>query len=175
MSNPERKEIPDEVLMDEFVKTLKSDTFDILMMRHYPGACAFARNRLIDKDAAYDAVQEAFITVVRNRERYDASRSFSSWFYAILRNICIDMHRARARYNHKINNWSMSVQSHNETRNGGYAGGLLETLPDLDREMLTLKLVNGLSFPEIADSYGCSVDAVKKRCQRALKRLKNSN
>jgi len=172
MRNPDRTEVSDEALMSEFVKTLENDAFDTLMMRHYSGACAFARNRLQDKESADDAVQEAFISVVRNRERYDAARSFSSWFYAILRNVCIDLYRKRTRYDDKICNLTQAVQSRVESRSCDCAGELLEFLSAEDREMMVLRLVEGLSFAEIAELYGCSIDAAKKRCQRTLKRLR---
>jgi RNA polymerase sigma-70 factor (ECF subfamily) len=48
----------------------------------------------------------------------------------------------------------------------------LERLPDEDRELLTLRHLEGLSFPEVARRMGRSVDSVKKRWPRALVRLR---
>ncbi|MDD4869887.1 MAG: sigma-70 family RNA polymerase sigma factor [Kiritimatiellae bacterium] len=160
--------------MAEFVKSLDNSVFDTLVKRHYKGACTFAGNRLSNKESAYDAVQEAFISVVRNRKLYNTSRSFSSWFYTILCNICIDLYRKQTRYDKKIHNWTETIQLPDEPVNHDYVRDLLDQVSAQDKEILILRLVEELSFAEIADFYGCSVDAAKKRCQRALKRLRQN-
>lgn len=172
MSCPDKKDVSDEVLMAEFVKTLDDNAFDILMSRHYDGAWAFAQNRLPDRESARDAVQEAFIRVVRNRKRYNTSRPFSPWFYTLLRNICADLYRKQTRYNQKIRDWAETMQTPDEPRNCDCAHELLDRLSASDKEVLILRLIEGLSFAEIADFYGCSMEAAKKRAQRALKRLR---
>ncbi|MDX6514071.1 MAG: hypothetical protein QOE36_3575, partial [Gaiellaceae bacterium] len=51
-------------------------------------------------------------------------------------------------------------------------GRALRTLPAAQRDVVVLKLINGLSFREIAERLGASEAACKMRLSRALERLR---
>ena len=58
---------------------------------------AIAFRRLGDRGLAEDALQETFLRAWRNADHFDARRgSVRTWLYAIMRNLLIDMARARA-------------------------------------------------------------------------------
>jgi RNA polymerase sigma-70 factor, ECF subfamily len=58
----------------------------------------FARRALGDRGQAEDAVQETFVRAWRASDRYDPSRaSQRTWLFAILRNVVVDLLRARRR------------------------------------------------------------------------------
>ena len=92
MHNPDTT---DEVLMGLFRDQFDQSAFDALLARHHSRALLVAQRVLNDRASAEDAVQEAFIRVVRSRQDFDAARSFAGWFYTILRNICTDILRRR--------------------------------------------------------------------------------
>jgi RNA polymerase sigma-70 factor (ECF subfamily) len=59
---------------------------------------AFAARRLGSDASAEDAVQETMLRAWKNAARFDPSRgSLRGWLYAILRNLLVDLARARAR------------------------------------------------------------------------------
>jgi DNA-directed RNA polymerase specialized sigma24 family protein len=49
---------------------------------------------------------------------------------------------------------------------------MMRALPPLERDVLVLRIVEGLSFAEIAAAVGISEEAAKKRSQRGLQRLR---
>ena len=58
---------------------------------------AFALRRVGDRGLAEDALQETFLRAWRKADQFDATRgSVRRWLYAIMRNLLIDMARARA-------------------------------------------------------------------------------
>ena len=161
--------------MGRFRECFDEAAFDDLVSRHCRVAFAFARCLLRDDTAAEDAVQAAFIRVVRRRHRYDPSRPFTPWFRRILRNICLDAARREARHVRRLAEFAeAAVVDARPTSDHGEWLTLLGALAPEDRELLALRFVQGLSFSEIADSLACSVEAAKKRGQRALARLRQA-
>ena len=89
-----------EALMARFQARLDASAFERIVSRFLSPALAAAGQILSDAALAEDAVQETFLRLVRGREAYVATKPLASWFYAILRNVCTDMLRRRARQAH---------------------------------------------------------------------------
>jgi len=85
---PEKHETSAEGLMARFQDQGDGEAFEQIVWRFLPPALAAAQEILSDHALAEDAVQEAFLRVIRGRDRYLPSKPFSSWFYTILRNLC---------------------------------------------------------------------------------------
>jgi len=56
-------------------------------------AAAYARSILRDRDRAQDAVQQAALQGLEKIRTFDETRAFKGWWFAILRNCCIDLWR----------------------------------------------------------------------------------
>lgn len=161
----------DEALMARFREAFDEEALDQLVGRHHARACRVATALLGDADTAEDAVQEAFIRVVRQRDRYMLGQRFSPWFYTILRNLCRDHHRWRSRHERKIELLSLQREPSSQEPSRGVLE-LLQLLTPPEREILSLRFVEGMPFREIARLLGCTEEAAKKRGQRAIKRLR---
>jgi RNA polymerase sigma-70 factor (ECF subfamily) len=166
-------QLSDEALMLLFRDTLEDAVFDVLMDRYYGRALTIAESRIFDRSLAQDAVQEAFIHVVRQRKKYDG-RSFSTWFYTILRNVCTDFIRKEMRHKRKMDELAAEPEKQPAAAEQGDFDALIAMLPGADRELLVYRFVQGLSFQEIAELMDCSEDAAKKRSQRALQKLRGT-
>jgi RNA polymerase sigma-70 factor (ECF subfamily) len=166
-------QLSDEALMLLFRDTLEDALFDTLMDRYYGRALTIAQSRIFDRSLAQDAVQETFIRLVCERKKYDG-RSFSIWFYTILRNICTDFIRKEMRHKRKMDGFSAEPEKPLQTTEQGDFDALIRPLPPADRELLVYRFVQGLSFQEIAVLMDCTEDATKKRSQRALQKLRET-
>ena len=164
----------DEALMRSFRDTLDEAFFTELMNRHYGSAIHVAETRLFDSENAIDAVQEAFVRIVRKRKKYDGRR-FAPWFYAILRNICTDIIRKEMRRKKKHDAFQIEEPEDAPTARPEEFDALIASLPPRDREAITLRYTADLSFAEIAEALDCSEAAAKKRVQRALQRLRENH
>jgi len=180
-------------LMARFQGRLDADAFEQIFSSYMSHALAVARQILSDHALAEDAVQESFLKVIRKRQQYIPGSPFSCWFYAIVRNVCVDMLRKQARHKNAVEEISARNITHHswhglparETRprwpchttdDGGWAKDdgwtdLLGVLTSRERDVLMLRIVHGLGFRDIAAALGISEEAAKKRAQRALRRL----
>lgn len=67
--------------------------FDLLVSRYQQRAWRLARSILRDGEEARDISQEAFIRLYQSAGRFDGRSKFSTWFYRILVNLCLDRQR----------------------------------------------------------------------------------
>jgi RNA polymerase sigma-70 factor (ECF subfamily) len=161
-----------EGLMRRFKIALDQTAFEQLVRDYAPGAAAVASQMLGDRALAEDAVQETFVRIIKKRDRYVTSYPFSSWFYAILRNVCIDMCRKRRRNQKLARQMICEVADHTLGKPHSDAAALLDLLGPAERSVLELRVVHSMSFKEIAAALDISEEAAKKRAQRGLRKLR---
>ena len=170
---PYEHDTTNESLMARYQKRLDAEAFDEIVSRFLTPALAVAREVLADAALAEDAVQEAFLRIVRRYRQYDSSRPFSSWFYTILRNVCTDMLRHRARQAKVIQLAAYAkADAEQPSLDSLDSLDLLRKLPRESRTVLTLRIVHDLPFRDVAAALGISEEAAKKRAQRALRALR---
>jgi RNA polymerase sigma-70 factor (ECF subfamily) len=164
--------ISHETLMVRFQSRLDACAFDGIVSAYMRPAVRVARQILSDHNLAEDAVQESFLRVIRKRHQYVPGSHFSSWFYAIVRNVCTDMLRKRAREKKRITEAAFEREHENKRVDLPKIPELLSLLSRDDRDVLVLRIVHGLGFRDVGAALGISEEAAKKRAQRALKRLR---
>jgi len=165
----------DEILMMSYRENKDFRLFNELIGRYAKPALSIARSYMTDEAGAEDALQEAFIRIMNKCDQFRANQPFAPWFYRILRNICIDMIRRRKM--HAV----LAMRYVNETESSSGDRSLADATPyralvgklsSREREVVLLKIAQDLSFEEIAQIVGCSVEAAKKRSQRGIARLR---
>lgn len=126
-----------------------------------------------DRFLAEDVVQETFLRVQQNVKSYQFRNSEREWIMTIAHNIAIDILRKRKK---EIAQEEITgqkeipdavIDSDNDT---GFLQ-LIEPLNELDRQIVSLHLISGLKHREIAHILNMSVSSVKKRYERAIKRI----
>src|ERR687890_2446275 len=69
--------------------------FEVLYDRHHAGVLSYCRHMLGSRDEAEDAVQQAFVSAHGDIVASDKPIRFKAWIYAIARNRCLSILRAR--------------------------------------------------------------------------------
>jgi RNA polymerase sigma factor (sigma-70 family) len=151
------------------------------------GTVAYRLALRIVRDAALaeDVVQEGFLTVWRQAERFDGSRgSTSTWILTLVHRRAVDLVRRQARFNalpdqlEAMAPQSASAESTDddvalrEARRKVQAA--LATLSRAEREVLELAYWGGLTQSEIATALGIPSGTVKSRTFTALARLREA-
>ncbi len=146
---------------------------------HGPELYRFAVRSLGDRGLAEEAVQETFVRAWRAADRFDdALGSLRTWLFAIVRNVVIDLSRAR------------SVRPGLSGSDGGLADGpfveeafdrvltawqveeALRMLSEEHRAALVEVHYKGRAYSEVAFALGVPVGTVKSRVYYALKAMR---
>jgi RNA polymerase sigma-70 factor (ECF subfamily) len=159
-------------LMTVFQQTLDENVFEKLVVQITPSAMSVAQSILKKRALAEEAVQEAFYRVIRNYEKYDPSKTFASWFFMILRNICLDILRKDRRGKEVLKESAVLRQFHHSDKNDMDFRLIMDKLEEKYRSVLILRIAHSMSFSEIAAAMDISEEAAKKRAQRGLASLR---
>ncbi|MFT4703889.1 MAG: RNA polymerase sigma-70 factor (ECF subfamily), partial [Bradymonadia bacterium] len=73
------------------------DAFAVLMDRYQRKVFGLCYGMVRNHDDAMDMVQETFVKVYKNLERFEGNSSFYTWTYRIASNVCIDFLRKQKR------------------------------------------------------------------------------
>ena len=116
-----------------------------------------------------DMVQDVFLLALRRLQSLRDEKAFGGWLAMIARNQAIDYHRKAPKITELKENMLQEKPPEPE------ALAVLDTirgLPDAYRDTLILRLVEGLSGPEIAMQTGLSPDSVRVNLHRGMKMLR---
>ena len=146
------------------------DAFRHLVERYQKRAVAHAFVILCNRDDAEDAVQDAFVDAFRAIGTFDTSRTFYQWFYVLLRNRCYKM-TAKRRPTESLDDVQLlaSQQGTDDTRLA--LEKALLSLTNEEREIVSLKYFNGLSYDELATHLQIPRGTVMSRLFYARQRL----
>src|SRR6202044_76490 len=137
---------------------------------------------------AEDLFQQTWLRVAEKIQHYDPRRSFEAWLFTLARNLAID-HLRRMRpesLDEPIGDSAAGetaatrLPSHDRPPIEGILqrersqrlGVVLEMLPVVQREVLTLRFEEEMKIEEIAEVLGGPLSTVKTRLRRALERLR---
>jgi RNA polymerase sigma-70 factor (ECF subfamily) len=170
--------LSDEELILEITQKGRSDLFGQLYDRYsnkvYRKCMGFAK----DHDIAQDMVQDVFIKVFDQLQKFQGKSRFSTWLYTITYNFCVEYYRRNSKHTFTdINNQPDEIDETEEER------ALLQTRSDKlkkalkkisadDREILVMKYRDQVPIREIMDALNISESAVKMRLARARLRAK---
>lgn len=174
---------PDEELM----RQLKADdpgALDALMERYESSVLNTIHWSIGDRQRAEELAQEVFVSVYRERARYQPRAKFTSWLFRIVRNRCLNELRARRRASrHEANGAEAlenvpdastpapDLQAASNERQAMLLSALA-ALPEAQRSAFVLAKIEGLSYQEIAGALGISLSACESLIHRARLNLR---
>jgi RNA polymerase sigma-70 factor, ECF subfamily len=137
---------------------------------------------------AEDVVQDTFLRVYMNMDRYDENQKFSTWIYRIATNLCIDRLRKR-KPNYSLDaempdgegaDWYSLLPSNQDTpeeeivlsETQDQIRKAISTLPEKYKSVVILRYLHDMSLQEIGDVLGMPVTTVKTRVHRGREYLR---
>ncbi|MBN2893654.1 MAG: sigma-70 family RNA polymerase sigma factor [Bacteroidales bacterium] len=180
------QEITDKKLVEQFVEG-DSSSFEELIKRYKDRVFTYILMIVKNQDLANDIFQDTFIKVMSSlrKSKYEDRGSLISWIIRISHNLIIDHFRKEKRLQTVSNDDSeidlfnsakfsdsnieeilVKQQIENDVRK------LLDTLPNEQKQVVLLRLYGDMSFKEISELTGVSINTALGRMRYALINLR---
>src|ERR1051325_8738699 len=162
------QEMPVEAVLVRAVLSGDRDSFARLYDLYAPlvHGVLLARVPRVEVD---DLVQDIFFHAFKKLHTLRDAAAFGPWIAMIARNRAVDFHR-RSRETVEINDDLRGNESHDSRANEILE--LIRSLPEAYRETLVLRLVEGMTGPEIAVRTGLTAASVRVNLHRGMKLLR---
>ena len=165
-----------------------ADAFEQLLLEHQKNVYNLCYRMAGNPDDAMDLSQETFLRAWRCLDQYQFASAFSTWLYRLCSNIRIDFLRRRRRQQtvpltfedadgeeqtyavpdaQPLPEEQVELKLTRET----LAAAMAQLLPE-HRAVLQLRVVNEMSYEQIADVLDIQIGTVKSRLSRARNQLK---
>ena len=174
--------ITDDKLVASYAKG-NNEAFDILLKRHQDKVFNYIFKIVKNEDIANDIFQDTFVKAIMTikQGRYTENGKFPAWISRIAHNLIIDYYRQEKSeimqscdvedvdiLNQKelseetIEDVIITDQIHSDVKH------LVKILPDLQREVLLMRYYKNMSFKEIAEATGVSINTALGRMRYAI-------
>ncbi|PQJ78383.1 RNA polymerase sigma factor [Polaribacter porphyrae] len=173
--------IKDSTLVSDYIKG-KESALSVLINRHQQRLFSFIYSKVQDRDITEDIFQDTFIKVIRTLKKgnYNEEGKFLPWVMRISHNLVIDHFRKSNRMPSFKNTDEFDIfsvlgdgnlnaekkiiqeQIYNDVRE------LVKELPEEQKEVLVMRMYKDMSFKEISENTGVSINTALGRMRYAL-------
>ncbi|SHJ04871.1 RNA polymerase sigma-70 factor, ECF subfamily [Tangfeifania diversioriginum] len=176
----------DNELVQRFIEG-DQNSLEILIHRHKSRVYSYILLIVKNQELAEDVFQETFIKVIRSlkRGKYVENGKFVSWVLRIAHNLIID-HFRKEKLQGTVSNDSMEADIFNSQKFSedtiedqivtsqilSEVKYLIKELPEDQQQVIYMRHYQGLSFKEIADQTGVSINTALGRMRYALINLR---
>ncbi len=172
----------DEMLVKAFAQG-DNKAFDTLLRRHQNRVFNYILNIVKSKDTANDIFQETFVKAIMTikQGRYTDAGKFSAWITRIAHNLIIDFFRQEKCENTiSVDREETDVLNRRDFSDDNIEDILvtrqisedvrriMESLPESQREVLEMRFYRNMSFKEIAEATGVSINTALGRMRYAV-------
>ncbi|NDV42793.1 RNA polymerase sigma factor [Flagellimonas sediminis] len=178
-------QINDSILVKNYIAG-DEKALEILINRHNQRISSFIYSKVLDRDVAEDIFQDTFIKVIKTLKRgnYSEEGKFLPWVMRIAHNLIIDHFRKNKRMpkfegsddfnifsvikDEKLNIEKQIIKDQIESD----LTLLIDELPEDQREVLIMRIYKDMSFKEISENTGVSINTALGRMRYALINLR---
>jgi RNA polymerase sigma factor (sigma-70 family) len=175
----------DSVLVKDYING-NEKALEVLINRHNQRISSFIYSKVLDRDTTEDIFQDTFIKVIRTLKKgtYSEEGKFLPWVMRIAHNLVIDHFRRNKRMpmfegnedfnifsvigDEKLNIEKQIIKDQIDSD----LTKLIEELPEDQREVLLMRIYRDMSFKEISENTGVSINTALGRMRYALINLR---
>ena len=175
----------DSILVRDYISGDES-ALEILIKKHNQRITSFIYSKVMDRDITEDIFQDTFIKVIKTLKKgcYSEEGKFLPWVMRIAHNLIIDHFRRNKRMpkfegsddfnifsvigDDKLNAEKQLIKDQIDSD----LGLLIDELPDDQKEVLMMRIYRDMSFKEISENTGVSINTALGRMRYALINLR---
>lgn len=174
------KQVEDEEILAKFsVERTRNEAFNLLISKYQEKIYWHVRRLVIDHDDADDLVQEVFIKVWKNLEKFRSDSKLYTWIYRIATNESITFLNKKKQQNNTPLDEVVQELSESLVASSYFNGDKIQmklqqallTLPEKQRLIFNMKYYDDLKYDEISEILGTSVGALKASFHIAVKKI----
>jgi RNA polymerase sigma factor (sigma-70 family) len=157
----------------------KNYGFNMLVRTYQERIYWHVRKMVIDHDDADDLVQDVFVKVWKNLDKFREDAKLYTWIYRIATNECLNfLNKKKNKFMLPINDVEHELSG--KLDSAAHISGdeiqmklqkALLKLPDKQRLVFNMKYFDEMKFTEISEITGTSVGALKASYHHAVKKL----
>lgn len=174
------KQVEDSEILEKFSsEKTRHEGFNLLLNKYQQKIYWHIRRLVIDHDDADDLVQETFVKVWKNLDKFRSDSKLYTWVYRIATNESITfLNKKKQRNNTPLD--EVSDELAETLVASSYFNGdkiqmklqqALLTLPEKQRLIFNMKYFDDLKYEEISEITGTSVGALKASFHIAVKKV----
>lgn len=177
--------LQDSVLVSNYIKGDEC-ALGTLIERHKQRIYSFIYSKVLDRDITEDIFQDTFIKVIKTLKKgnYNEEGKFLPWVMRISHNLVIDHFRKNNRMPKYENNSDFNIFSVLSDTNLNAENRIIKTqvehdvrrlvdeLPEDQKEVLLMRMYQDMSFKEISEKTGVSINTALGRMRYALINLR---
>ena len=174
-----RDEIAGEQEIIERVQAGDAQAYDALVSKYLKRVISIAWGIVRSAHDAEDLAQDAFVKAYQHIGRFRSNEPFGPWVYRIVTNLSLDVLKHRSKFRHQELMETEPAPRRDtadlRARSGEIARRIdeaIETLPEMQRVVARLHLVEQFEHQEIASMTGLTEGTVRSHLSHARKRLK---
>lgn len=178
-------QIPDALLVKNYIAG-DENALAVLITRHKSKIYGFIYSKMADRDVADDIFQDTFIKVIKTLKSnsYNEEGKFLPWVMRISHNLIVDHYRKNKKMPMLRETEEFSIFSILTDSSMNVEGRIItetiekdlqkiiKQLPEDQKEVLTMRIYQDLSFNEIAELTGVSINTALGRMRYALMNLR---
>jgi RNA polymerase sigma-70 factor (ECF subfamily) len=174
------EKLSDEDLLNKYRNSEDAEYFGILYNRYIPLLYGICLKYLADADKAQDVVMQVFENIFPKILQYEI-QTFRTWIYSVVKNHCLQTLRKEANeifidFNSEImeSDEILNLLNEEETdeRQKAALRQCLEKLPVMQRNAIHRFFMEEMSYQDIVDSEGYTLNQVKSYIQNGKRNLK---
>jgi len=177
---------PDDSVLITLYRNGNEAAFNLLVDRYQSNVFTTIFLIVKDQDVAEDLLQDVFVKVLHtlNSDKYNEEGKFQPWVMRIAHNLAIDHFRKAKRYptilledgSNLLNSLSFAEDSSEEHRikeeTLAWVRNLIDELPEAQKEVVIMRHYLDMSFQEIAEQTGVSINTALGRMRYALNHIR---
>lgn len=169
----------DEQQLISEAKSGSREAFRCLVERYMKQAYTIAYGFVNDHHGAEEIAQDAFVRVYESLSSFRGDAAFSTWLYRIVTNLSLNRvtqmkrrreERLETRHEDMISETALDISQNLDLE--AHIERALHELPTLQRAVVMLRHMNGLSTREVSHILHCSEGTVKTHLFRGLEKMR---